>query len=210
MCRRGKKHRREARPIAHTADVRALEASQFPSAASLVDSHPARSYASLSSEPRPPRGYCDCDDCCCAIRCSARSANWSYSAATFSIICFEEGIGDVLGHSTSFYGTGTPMRRIVKVPPGHRRGDRSVTSRRPLSRVCFGASMGFSGLHKHARHIAALGALIRYQSRFALARTDADHFVHRVLTSRAWHSAATMFASWYARHDAHTPLALGL
>ena len=32
----------------------------------------------------------------------------------------------MLGHSASFYGTGTPMRRIIKVPPGHRGRDRSV------------------------------------------------------------------------------------
>jgi hypothetical protein len=155
--------RKPAAVLAALVDI--LKASSGAHFQRAHDMRPVRAGHGLSSEPRPPRGYCDCDDCCCAIRCSARSANWSYSAATFSIICFEEGIGDVLGHSTSFYGTGTPMRRIVKVSPGHRRGDRNVTSRRPLLPICFGASILFSGLHKPARHVPALRALICRQLR---------------------------------------------
>jgi hypothetical protein len=81
--------RKPAAVLAALVDI--LKASSGAHFQRAHDMRPVRAGHGLSSEPRPPRGYCDCDDCCCAIRCSARSANCSYSAATFSIICFERG-----------------------------------------------------------------------------------------------------------------------
>jgi len=46
-------------------------------------------------------------------------------------------------------------------------------------------------LLEHARHVPALGALIRRQARFACHRRDAHHFLHRGSTAWAWRSFAS-------------------
>jgi hypothetical protein len=75
---------------------------------------------------------------------------------------------------------------------------------RPFSGTALSAIIGSP---EHARQVAALGALIRDQSRLTYNRRDVHHFVHHSLASRARRSTHA-FAYRFVGHS-YTPLRQG-